>query len=217
MPLSRLSDNLTPLDGGMNTKDGIGSMQLKLRRLITSAETRFVEAGQPAKVPLLRVVVTAVIENPCVDRYVADLSPLVEASRGLGEQMAQEAVKLLGGISVQSYGKAGLVGVRGEQEHANALLTTVFANPFRAVIGGAAWISSVTKVGGPGTPIDVPLNCIDDVYVRSHYDAISLCMPDTPMPDEIALIFCMASGGRLNARVGGLSYAEARRAAAAQS
>ena len=192
-------------------------MQLKLRRLITSAETRFVEAGQPAQVPLLRVTVTAVFENPYVDRYVADLSPLVEASRGLGEQMAQEAVKVMGGIAMQSYGKAGLVGVRGEQEHANALLTTAFANPFRTAMGGAAWISSVTKVAAPGTPIDVPLNCVDDVYVRSHYDAISLCLPDTPMPDEIALIFCVASGGRLNARVGGLSYAEARRAAAAQN
>ena len=192
-------------------------MQLKLRRLISSAETRWAEAGQPAQVPLLRVVVTAVIENPYVDRYVADLSPLVDASRGLGERMAQEAVKVLGGTNVQSYGKAGLVGVRGEQEHANALLTTVFANPFRAAIGGTAWISSVTKVGAPGTPIDVPLNCIDDVYVRSHYDAVSLCLPDTPMPDEIALIFCLASGGRLNARVGGMSYADARRAAAAPS
>jgi hypothetical protein len=197
---------------------GPKSMQLELRRLITSAETRFIEAGQPAKLPLLRVVVTAVIENPYVDRYVADLSPLVEASRELGERMAQQAVKALGGTAVQSYGKAGLVGVRGEQEHANALLTTTFANPFRAAIGGAAaWISSVTKVGGPGTPIDVPLNCIDDVYVRSHYDAISLCLPDTPMPDEIALIFCLASGGRLNARVGGLSYVEAHRAASAQT
>jgi amino acid synthesis protein len=188
-------------------------MQLKLRRLITSAETRYVEAGQPAKLPLLRVAVTAVIENPYVDRYVADLAPLVEASRELGEQMAQQAVKLMGSTPVQSYGKAGLVGVRGEQEHANALLTTAFADPFRALIGGAAWISSVTKVGAAGALIDVPLNCIDDVYVRSHYDAISLCLPDTPMPDEIALIFCMASGGRLNARVGGMGYAEAHRAA----
>src|ERR1700730_14542837 len=128
--------------------------------------------------------------------------------------MAKEAVKLMGGAAVQSYGKAGLVGVRGEQEHANALLTTTFATPFRALIGGDAWISSVTKVGGPGTAIDVPMNCIDDVYVRSHYDAISLCLPDTPLPDEIAVIFCMAGGGRLHARVGGLSYADARAAAA---
>ena len=191
-------------------------MELKLRRLVTSAETRYIEAGQPCNLPLLRVVVTAVVENPYVDRYVADLSPMVEASRALGEQMAQEAVKAMGGTSVQSYGKAGLVGVRGEQEHANALLTTTFANPFRDAIGGAsAWISSVTKVGGPGTPIDIPLNCVDDVYVRSHYDAVTVCLPDTPMPDEIALMFCVASGGRLNARVGGLSYAEAHRAASA--
>jgi hypothetical protein len=192
-------------------------MQLKLRRLNTSTETKFIEAGLPAQQPLLRVVVTAVVENPYVDRYVADLSPLIEASVGLGEQMAKEAVRLMGGTAVQSYGKAGLVGVRGEQEHANALLTTSFANPFRALIGGDAWISSVTKVGGPGTLIDVPMNCIDDVYVRSHYDAISLCLPDTPLPDEIAVIFCMASGGRLNARVGGMSYAEAHRAASARS
>jgi hypothetical protein len=188
-------------------------MQLKLRRLITSTETKFIEGGLPAQQPLLRVAVTAVVENPYVDRYVADLSPLIEASIGLGEQMAEYAVKLMGGTAVQSYGKAGLVGVRGEQEHANALLTTAFANPFRARIGGAAWISSVTKVGGPGTVVDVPLNCIDDVYVRSHYDALSLCLPDAPMPDEVAVIFCMASGGRLNARVGGMSYAEAHRAA----
>jgi hypothetical protein len=190
-------------------------MQLTLRRLTTSVETRFVEAGQPAKLPLKRVVVTAVIENPYVDRYVADLQPMIEASRTLGEAMAQEAAKAMAGSPVQSYGKAGLVGVRGEQEHANALLTTTFANPFRdAIGGGTAWISSATKVGGPGTPIDIPLNCVDDVYVRSHYDAITVCLPDTPMPDEIAVMFCLASGGRLNARVGGMSFDDAHRAAA---
>jgi hypothetical protein len=123
-------------------------------------------------------------------------------------------MKAMGGTAVQSYGKAGLVGLRGEQEHANALLTTTFANPFRDVISQApAWISSATKVGAPGTPIDIPLNCVDDVYVRSHYDAITVCLPDTPMPDEIAVMFCVASGGRLNARVGGMSYAEAHAAA----
>jgi hypothetical protein len=33
-------------------------------------------------------------------------------------------------------------------------------------------------------------------------------LPDTPLPDEIALIFCMANRGRLNARVGGLAHDE---------
>src|ERR1700681_3273796 len=120
MLMSRLSDNLMLY--ASQGKTDRKNMELKLRRLIASAESRFVEAGQPAKLPLIRVVVTAVIENPYVDRYVEDLSPLVEASRELGEQMALEAVKVLDGTPVQGYGKAGLVGVRGEQEHANALL-----------------------------------------------------------------------------------------------
>ena len=30
-----------------------------------------------------------------------------------------------------------------------------------------------------------------------------------PMPDEIAVIFCLGSAGRINARVGGLTHEEA--------
>lgn len=52
------------------------------------------------------------------------------------------------------------------------------------------------------------MNHKDDVYVRSHYDGMTIALQDTPMPDEIAIIFCMASHGRLNARVGGLTHDE---------
>jgi len=34
-------------------------------------------------------------------------------------------------------------------------------------------------------------------------------VPDSPMPDEIVLIICLANRGRLNARVGGLTHQEA--------
>jgi hypothetical protein len=37
---------------------------------------------------------------------------------------------------------------------------------------------------------------------------MTLNFQDTPMPDEIAIIFCMATGARLNARVGGLTHDE---------
>jgi hypothetical protein len=37
---------------------------------------------------------------------------------------------------------------------------------------------------------------------------MSLSLQDTPMPDEIAIIFCMASEGRIGARVGGLTHDE---------
>jgi hypothetical protein len=122
--------------------------------------------------------------------------------------LGQEASRLLG-EPVQSYGKAGLVGNRGEQEHINAALTSVYGNAFREAIGGGeAWITSVTKPASAGDVIDVPLAFKDDVWVRSHYDAMEVRVPDAPHPDELVVIAAVTNRGRINARVGGLSAAE---------
>jgi ribosomal protein S12 methylthiotransferase accessory factor YcaO len=48
----------------------------------------------------------------------------------------------------------------------------------------------------------------DALYVRSHYDGISLTLPDAPLPDEIAVICAYANRERLNSRVGGLAKGE---------
>ena len=184
-------------------------MDITIRRSFVIIEERHEEAGRRANHPLRRAAAVAVVENPFAGRYVADLKPMIEGSAQLGQSMARMVLTAFGQHEVQSYGKGGIVGMAGEQEHANALLTTAFANPIRDAMGGGdAWISSFTKKGGPGTQIDIPMNHKDDVYVRSHYDGMTLTIPDAPMPDEIAVIFCIASGGRLNARVGGLTHEE---------
>jgi Amino acid synthesis len=184
-------------------------VKLRTRRTFVIVEERFEEAGRLADQRLRRVAAVAVVENPYAGRYVEDLRPMIDASVELGESMAKLALASFGQHEVQSYGKGGIVGLAGEQEHANALLTTAFANPIRAAIGGGdAWISSFTKRGGPGTLIDIPMNHKDEIYVRSHYDGMSVVLPDAPMPDEIAVIFCIANRGRLNARVGGLTHEE---------
>lgn len=46
--------------------------------------------------------------------------------------------------------------------------------------------------------------------MRSHYDAMEVRVPDAPLPDEIVVIVVVASGARLNARVGGLPAEEIR-------
>jgi hypothetical protein len=184
-------------------------MKIDIRRTFTIVEERHEEAGRPANWRLRRVAAVAVVANPYAGKYVEDLKPMIDASVNIGKEIGALALGAFGNHEVQSYGKGGIVGTMGEQEHANALLTTAFANPIRDIIGGGdAWISSFTKKGGPGTPIDIPMNHKDDVYVRSHYDGMSLLLPDAPMPDEIALIFCLANRGRLNARVGGLTHEE---------
>ena len=184
-------------------------MDLVIRRTMVIVEERNEEAGRIADRPLRRIAAIAVVANPYAGRYVEDLKPMIDGSVKLGAEIAKLALASFGQHDVQSYGKGGIAGLAGEQEHANALLTTAFANPIRDAIGGGdAWISSFTKKGGPGTLIDIPMNHKDDVYVRSHYDGMSVVMPDAPQPDEIAVIFCIANGGRLNARVGGLTHDE---------
>ena len=121
-------------------------------------EHKTFEDGRPTEPPLRKVAAVAVIENPYAGRYVDNLDEMIGASRGLGVELAKIAADGLGNYKAQSYGKGGIVGLDGEQEHANALLTTVFADPLREVVGGGkAWISSFTKRAAPGAQIDIPL------------------------------------------------------------
>jgi len=184
-------------------------MQLNIRRTLTSVEDTFEEGATRVDVPLRKAAVIVVVENPMVGTKGADLSEMIAASAKLGADMGARLVEAMGGMPVQGYGKGGLVGLDGEPEHANALLTTTFANPIRDAIGGAeAWISSFQKQVPPGEKIDIPMNHKDDVYVRSHYDGMTVQIPNGPKADEIALIFCASSRGRLNWRVGGLTHEE---------
>ena len=187
-------------------------MQLKVRRWQAIIEEKLEEAGRPAGAePLRKTAIVAFVENPYAGKYVEDLGPMIEASPELGARMAAKLREAHGDWPALSYGKAGVVGLGGEQEHANALLTTPAAMPLRDVIGGGkAWISSVTKMGGPGTILDVPLASKDALYVRSLYNAMTLYFADGPMPDEIALVFAVANRGRINARVGGLELKDVK-------
>src|SRR5687768_1894790 len=186
-------------------------VQIRIRSYHTLIEHKLAEAGKAAETPLRKVAAVAIIENPYAGRYVQDLTPLIAASADLGRELAALAVRAMEPYSSESYGKGGIVGLAGEQEHANAVLTTTFADPLRKAIGGgAAWISSFTKRAAPGTPIDVPLAYKDALYVRSHYDGMTIMLPDSPQPDEIAVIVCLANRGRLNARVGGLEKSRAK-------
>ena len=182
-------------------------MKLRTRKWYSFVEHEEDESGGKQAIPLRKVAIAAIVENPYAKQKVEDLRPMIGASEDLGREMGKLLVGALGPYEVQSYGKAGIAGLAGEQEHANALLTSIFADPLRAVVGGGkSWISSFTKRAAPCVPIDVPLASKDALYVRSHYDGMTILMPDAPLPDEIAVIFCVASRGRINARVGGLKF-----------
>jgi hypothetical protein len=181
---------------------------MQIKRTITFVDEVSVEAGQQVAPPLRKVAAVAVIDNPFAGKFELDLKPLTDASLDIGRRISTLAVSLLG-AKPESYGKAALIGINGEQEHGVAMLTTVFGNEMRAAAGGGkAWISSFTKRVAPGATIDIPLAHKDALYVRSHYDGVTITLHDAPLPDEIAIICVYASRGRPNHRVGGPKASE---------
>jgi hypothetical protein len=182
---------------------------MQIRKILTFVDEARSESGEPAQPPLRKVAAVAVVRNPFAGKFVGDLAELTQASAAIGREISAMAVALLKPYAVESYGKGAIIGLAGEQEHGVAMLTTVFGNVMRdAAGGGKAWISSMTKRAGPGASIDIPLAHKDALYVRSHYDGITLTLPDAPLPDEIAVICAYANRERLNSRVGGLSKHE---------
>ncbi|MGE0233101.1 MAG: amino acid synthesis family protein, partial [Flavobacteriaceae bacterium] len=79
----------------------------------------------------------------------------------------------------------------------------------REVLGGAkAIVPSAKKVGGIGAAIDVPIHHVNAAYVRSHFDAMDVRVPDAPRASELVFVLAMTTGPRVHARVGGLQASE---------
>src|SRR5882672_4539104 len=182
---------------------------MRIKRILTFLDEVRSEAGRDVSPRLRKVAAVAILDNPFAGRFEMDLSTLTKASEAVGREICAIAVQLLTPDKAVSYGKAAIVGINGEQEHGNAMLTTVFGNVMREAIGGGkAWISSMTKRAAPGATIDIPLAHKDALYVRSHYDGMTITLHDGPQPDEIAIIAVYATRGRLHHRVGGLAANE---------
>jgi hypothetical protein len=186
--------------------------EIELRKRLLTVEEIFHEGGPVAAVPLRRAAAISVIANPFAGRYVEDIAFFMKTLEPLGLEMAQALVAALGGdpAVVQGYGKGAIVGAAGELEH-GALWHAPGGYAMRAVLGDArAIVASAKKVGGPGTRLDVPITHINASYVRSHFDAMEVGVPDGPRADELALVLVMTTGARIHARVGGLAAADIR-------
>src|SRR5262245_8013774 len=108
-------------------------MKLLVRRWFSFVEHHLDPEQGP---PLRKAAVAAVVHNPHAGKQVADLNPMIAASEELCREMSRVLLETFGQYEIQSYGKGGIAGLVGEQEHANALLTTTFANPLRDAVGG---------------------------------------------------------------------------------
>ena len=183
---------------------------VKVRKFLVSVEEIHHEGGAVPAVLPRRGAVLAVIENPYAGAYHAEIQPFMDDLKPLGLAMARKLLAALGGDpkAIEGYGKGAIVGEAGEIEHA-ALWHAPGGYAMRDVLGGAkAIVPSTKKVGGPGMRLDIPVTHVNASYVRSHFDAIEVGIPDAPRANEMVVALVMTTGARVHARAGGLAAAD---------
>ena len=181
-------------------------MKLRIRRWFNFVE-HHVDHTDAEAAPLRKVAVAAVVENPYADRQVEDLRPMIAASEELGRDMGKVLMETFGHYQVQSYGKAGIAGTCGRAGACQcAPDDDLRQSPARGCRRRQGLDFLIHEAGAAWHVHRIPLASKDALYVRSHYDGMTVVLPDAPLPDEIAVIFCVANRGRIGARVGGLKF-----------
>ena len=180
-------------------------MQPEIRKIVTYDEEVWIEGFKPADTPWRMFAVAAIVKNPWAGRFVEDLKPEIHAyGPVLGDMMTKRMTALAGsGEAIEAYGKAAVVGVNGEIEHASGLIHTLrFGNFYREAVGAKSYLAFTNTRGGPNAPIMVPLMDKNDAGRRSHYLTIQFAIPDAPRDDEIAVVLGAAMNGRPHHRIG---------------
>jgi hypothetical protein len=173
-------------------------------------ETVWHDGGAPAATPLRKGVSAAVLANPHAGRHVQDLLPWMESLRPLGIELTQRLLSALQAdkAEIQAFGKGAIVGVDGELEHA-AVWHAPGGAGLKSVLGAKGFVTAGQLMGTVATSLHIPLVYINSPWVRSHFDAVDLVISDAPRPKEIVFAVAMSTGGRIHARLGGLTAAQA--------
>tara|TARA_B100000965_G_scaffold194705_1_gene162667 strand:+ start:1239 stop:1823 length:585 start_codon:yes stop_codon:yes gene_type:complete len=181
-------------------------MDLKLRKFAKFVDKTFIEGGKKAKEPVLLVSVAGVIQNPWSGKeFVEDLKPeILDLAPKIGDILVPELIKEIGsGDKILAYGKAAMVGLNGEIEHASAFIHTLrFGNKFREAVGGTSYLSFTNTRGPAGSKISIPMMHKTDAGLRPYYLTHEFTIHDAPNENEIVIAIGGATTGRAHARTG---------------
>ena len=176
-----------------------------IRKIVTYQEDVLIEGYRPVGTPWRMFAAAAVLKNPWAGRYVADLSPEIRAyGPVLGRMLSDRIMAMAGeGAAPEAIGKAAIVGLDGEIEHASGLIHALrFGNALREAVGATSYLAFTNIRGGANASIQIPLMDKNDAGRRSHYLTIQFAIPDAPRADEVVIAFGAASGGRPHHRIG---------------
>ena len=181
-------------------------MSTGIRRIVTIVDESVREAGEPVRAPVRRAAAVAVVANPWAGRGVLDdlTAEVAALAPGIAHALSDRLLHVLGGDQrIEAFGKAAMVGLNGELEHASALIhTPYFGDVLRTRTRGESVIVFSDQRVAAGTTLVVPIWHKTRASRRSHYQTLAVRVPDAPRPDEIAVIAAGSDGPRPNARIG---------------
>ena len=179
-------------------------MPAEIRRTLLNIQTTRIEGGRAVPTPTKLVAALVIIRNPWVGRgWVADLSPEVRDICPEIGTLLTDMILGLTGDKIEGVGKASVVGMGGEIEHAQALTHSLwFGNQFRDAVKAKSYLAFTNTRGSAGCSLMIPLMDKDDGGRRSHYQTIHLTVPDAPSDDEIIVSLGASIGGHPLHRIG---------------
>ncbi len=182
---------------------------IEIRKTVIHLEDVWHDGGPRVALPLRKGAIAAVVRNPYAGRYVEDLSEWMKVLDGLGDSLAGTLLSALAlrPDKIESFGKGTIVGVNGQIEH-GAAWHAPGGSAIKRLLGVKGFVSAGQIMGSIGERLHIPLVSVHSPWVRSHFDGVDISVSDAPKPDEVLFALAMANGGRIHARLGGLTFAE---------
>ncbi len=180
-------------------------MKPEIRKIVTYQEDILIEGYKPATSPWRMFAAAAVVTNPWAGKYVENLKPVIQAyGPVLGALLTDRITEMTGGgDKIEAFGKAAIVGLDGEIEHASGLIHTLrFGNFFREAVGATSYLAFSNIRGPANTALQIPLMDKNDVGRRSHYLTVHFSIQDAPRADEVVVALGAATSGRPHHRIG---------------
>jgi hypothetical protein len=179
-------------------------MPAEIRRTLLNIQTTRIEGGKAVPTPTKLVAALVIIRNPWSGRgWVEDLSSEVRDICPEIGKLLTEMLLDVSGDKIEGVGKASVVGMGGEIEHAQALTHSLwFGNQFRDAVKAKSYLAFTNTRGSAGCSLMIPLMDKDDGGRRSHYQTIHLTVPDAPSDDEIIVALGASIGGHPLHRIG---------------
>ena len=182
------------------------AVALGVRKIFTAYEDVISDGGVDAPAAIRQASAVAVVRNPWIGQgKLADLTEATaEVAPVVAKLLSDRLLAALGGAGkVEAFGKAAVVGLEGEIEHAGALIhTPYFGNLLREFLEGTSIICFSDTRADAGGDLRVPLWHKTAAATRSHYQSLDVHLADAPHRDEIAVIAVASSGPRPHPRIG---------------